>query len=74
MHAVACQLLRGRRESLSIAGQLGMPVAVINAALDQLQAACDDCIVLTKPYAGESRVIVTVVTWAALKRAAASLR
>ena len=73
MHAVARQLLRGLRESLTIAGQVGHPIEVVNAALDQLQAACDGCIVVTKPYAGESRVVVTVVTWDALKRAAGSL-
>ena len=73
LHAVARQLLRGRRESLTIAGQVGQPIEVVNAALDQLQAACDGCIVVTKPYAGEPRVVVTVVTWAALKRAAGVL-
>jgi hypothetical protein len=70
IHAVARQVLRGLRESLTIAGQVGRPVAAVNAALHHLQAACDGCIVLTRPYAGESRVVVTVVAWEALKRAA----
>jgi hypothetical protein len=69
MHAVARQLLRGLRESLTIAGQVGGPVEAINAALHQLQVACDGCIELTKPYTGEDRLVVTVVGWQALKRA-----
>jgi hypothetical protein len=72
-HAVARQVLRGLRESLTIAGQVGHPVDAVNAALHHLQAACEGCIVLTRPYAGESRVVVTVVAWDALKRAAGSM-
>ena len=67
VHAVARQLLLGLRESLTIAGQIGQPVEAVNAALHQLQAACDGCLVLTRPYAGESRVVITVVAWDALK-------
>jgi hypothetical protein len=73
MQAVARQLLRGLRESLTIAGQVGHPVGAVNAALYQLQAACGGCIELTQPYAGEPRVVVTVVAWDALKRAAEAM-
>ena len=73
VHAVARQLLRGLRESLTIAGQLGQSVAAVNAALHQLQAGCDGCLVLSQPYAGEPRVVITVVAWDALKRAAESI-
>jgi hypothetical protein len=73
MRAVARQLLRGLRESLTIAGQSGHPVEDVNAALHQLQGQCEGCIVLTRPYTGESRVVITVVAWEALKRAAGSL-
>jgi hypothetical protein len=73
IHAVARQLLRGLRESLTIAGLVGQPVEAVNAALHQLQAECDDCLVLSQPYAGEPRVVVTVVGWEALKRAAGSV-
>ena len=73
MRSVARQLLRGLRESLTIAGQVGHPIEDINAALHQLQTACDDCLVLTRPYVGESRVVVTVTSWEALKRAAGSM-
>ena len=73
VHAVARQVLRGLRESLSIAGQVGHPVEAVNAALHHLQATCDRCIVLTRPYAGEERLVVTVVAWDALKRAAGSM-
>jgi hypothetical protein len=73
VHAVARQLLRGLRESLTIAGQVGQPVEAVNAALSHLQAACDGCLVLTRPYAGEPRVVVKVVVWDGLKRAAGSL-
>ena len=72
--AVARQLLRGLRESLSIAGQVGSSVAVVNATLRHLQAACDHCLVLTQPYAGEPRLVVTIVEWEAFMRAARSLR
>jgi hypothetical protein len=64
------QVLRGLRESLTVAGQVGHPVEAVNAVLHHLQAACDGCIVLTRPYAGEPRVVVTVVAWDELKRAA----
>ena len=70
--AVALQLLRGLRESLTIAGQVGHPVEAVNAALHYLQAACDGCLVMTQPYAGEPRVVVTVVAWDGLKRAVGS--
>jgi hypothetical protein len=73
LHAVTRQLLRGLRESLTIAGQTGRSVEAVNAALHHLQAACDGCIELTKPYAGEDRLVVTVVGWEALKRAAGAM-
>jgi hypothetical protein len=41
--------------------------------LHELQATCDGCIVLTRPYAGEDRFVVTVVAWDALKRAAGAM-
>jgi hypothetical protein len=70
VHAVVLQVLCGLRESLTIAGQVGHPIAVVNSALHQLQAACNGCIELTRPYAGEDHLVVTVVAWEALKRAA----
>jgi hypothetical protein len=70
VHAVARQLLLGLRESLIITGQVGYPVEVINGVLQRLQDECAGCIVLTQPYAGEPRVVVTVVGWEALKHAA----
>jgi hypothetical protein len=73
VHAVARQLLLGLRESQTIAGQVGQPVEAVNAVLHHLQAACDGCIELTRPYAGEDRLVVTVVAWGALKRAAGSI-
>jgi hypothetical protein len=54
---VARQLLRGLRESLTIAGQVGQPVEAVNAVLHHLRTAC---------------VVVTVVAWDDLKRAAGS--
>ena len=74
MHAVARQILRGLRESLTIAGQVGQPVEAVNAALHHLQTACDGCIELTRPYAGEPRVVITVVAWDELNRVARSMR
>jgi hypothetical protein len=68
--AVARQILLGLRESLTIAGQLGKPVEVVNDALTLLRDACDGCIVLTRPYPGEPRVAVTVVDWQRLRRIA----
>lgn len=68
--AVARQLLLGLRESLSIAGQIGQPVEIVNAALARLQTACGGCIVLTRPYANEPRVVVTLAHPAALTRVA----
>jgi hypothetical protein len=68
--AVARQLLLGLRESLTIAGQLGRPVEVVNDALTSLRDACEGCIVLTKPYPGEPRVVVTIVDWQGLRRIA----
>ena len=73
MRSVARQLLRGLRESLTISGQIGHPIEDVNAALHHLQTTCDGCIVLTRPSAGESRVVVTIVAREALKRAAGSL-
>jgi len=70
VHAVVRQILLGLRESLTIAGQLGLPVEAVNTALHQLQAGCDGCLVLSQPYASEPRVVITVVAWEALKRAA----
>jgi hypothetical protein len=70
IHAVARQLLRGLRESLTIAGLVGQPIEAVNTALHQLRAQCDGCLVLSRPYAGEPRVVVTIVAWEALKRAA----
>ena len=72
VHAVARQILRGLRESLTIAGQVGSPVEAVSAVLHRLQAQCDGCLVLSQPYAGEPRVVVTVVEWEALKRVARS--
>jgi hypothetical protein len=73
IQAVARQLLRGLRQSLTIAGQVGQPVEAVNAALHHLQAACDSCIELSQPYAGDDRFVVTVVAWDALQRAAGSI-
>ena len=73
VHAVARQLLCGLQESLTIAGQVGCPVEVVNAALPHLQTACDGCLVLTRPYASEDCLVVTVLRWEALKRAAGSM-
>jgi hypothetical protein len=73
VHAVARQILLGLRESLTIAGQLGRPVETVNTALHQLQAGCDGCLVLRRPYAGEPRVVITVAGWEALRRAAGSI-
>jgi hypothetical protein len=66
--AVARQILLGLRESLTIAGQLGMPVEVVNDTLTLLRDACDGCLVLTHPYPDEPRVVVTIVDWPRLKR------
>ena len=67
-HAVARQLLLGRRESLTIAGELGVPVAAVNEALVRLRDLCNSCISLLQPYAGEPRFIVVVDDWEVLKR------
>ena len=69
--AVARQLLLGSRESLTIAGRLRERPEVVNAALLRLRADCDGCILLTQPYAGEARFVVSIVTWEALKRCCA---
>jgi hypothetical protein len=66
--AVARQILLGLRESLTIAGQLGRPVAEVNDALGGLRDACDGCIALMRPYPGEPRVVVTIVDWQRLRR------
>ena len=68
--AVAWQILLGLRESLTIAGQLGRPVEVVNAALTSLRDACDGCIALTRPYPDEPRVVVSIVDWPRLRRIA----
>jgi hypothetical protein len=68
--AVAWQILLGWRESLTIAGQLGRPVEVVNEALTNLRDACDGCIALTRPYPDEPRVVVTIVDWPRLRRIA----
>ena len=68
--AVAWQILLGLRESLTIAGQLGRPVAEVNDALSGLRDACDGCIALMRPYPGEPRVVVTIVDWQRLRRMA----
>ena len=73
VHAVARQVLRGLRESLTIAGQVGSPVEAVNAVLQDLRIACDGCLVLTRPYADEPRFVVTVIALDALKRAAGSM-
>ena len=66
--AVARQLLLGRRESLTIAGELGVPVAAVNEALLRLRDLCDGCITLHQPYAGDPRFTVVVDEWETLKR------
>ena len=66
--AVARQLLLGRRESMTIAGELGVSVAATNAALLRLRDLCSGCITLLQPYAGEPRFTVVVEEWEALKR------
>ena len=67
-HAVARLILLGLRESLTIAGQLGRPVEVVNDTLTNLRDACDGCIALTRPYPDEPRVVVTVVDMVRLRR------
>ena len=62
-HAVVRQLLLGRRESLTIAGELGVPVAAVNEALLRLRDLCNGCITLHQPYAGDPRFIVVLVGW-----------
>ena len=66
--AVARQILLGLRESLTIAGQLGRPVEVVNDALIGLREACEGCIALTRPYRDEPRVVITIVNWQRLRR------
>jgi hypothetical protein len=68
--AVARQIQLGLRESLTIAGQLGRPVGVVNDTLIGLRDACDGCIALTRPYPDEPRVVVTIVDWQGLRRIA----
>ena len=67
-YAVVRQLLLGRRESLTIAGELGTPVAAVNDALLRLRDLCNGRITLLQPYAGEPRFIVVVEEWEPLKR------
>ena len=68
--AVARQILLGLRESLTIAGQLGSPVEVVNQTLTSLRDACDGCIALTRPYPKEPRVVITIRDWPRLRRIA----
>ena len=68
--AVARQVLLGVRESLTIAGRLGRRVEAVNAALERVRTDCGGCIALTRPYPGEARITVAVVSWEALRRAA----
>jgi hypothetical protein len=67
-HAVARQLLLGRRESLTIASELGVSVAAVNDALLNLREMCGGGIRLQQPFAGEPRFTVVVETWEPLKR------
>jgi hypothetical protein len=67
---MARELLLGRRESLTIAGELGVPVTAVNETLLRLRGACGGCIALSQPYAGEPRVVVTVVLGESLRRVA----
>jgi hypothetical protein len=69
-HAVAQLILLGLRESLTIAGQLGRPVEVVNDTLTNLRDACEGCIALTRPYPDEPRVVVTVADRPRLRRMA----
>jgi hypothetical protein len=66
-HSVARLLLLGLRESLTIAGQLGRPVEVVNEALTSLRDACDGCIALTRPFPDEPRIVVTIVDMVRLR-------
>ena len=66
--AVARRLMLGRRESLTIAGELGVPVAAVNEALLCLRDGCNRCITLLQPYVGEPRFIVVVDDWESLRR------
>ena len=68
--AVTRQILLGLRESLTIAGQLGRPVGVVNEALTGLRDACNGCIALRRPYPDEPRMVVTIVDWQGLRRIA----
>jgi hypothetical protein len=68
--AVARQILRGVRESLTIASQLGRPLEAVNAVLLHLRDACGGCITLNRPYADEPRIVVTVGDREALRRVA----
>ena len=68
--AVARQILLGFRESLTIAGRLGTAVEVVNETLTRLRDSCDGCIVLTRPYPEEPRVVVSIVDMMRLKRTA----
>ncbi len=56
-HAMARRILLGRRESLTIAGELGVPMAAVNEALLRLRSQCRGCISLHEPSAGEPRFI-----------------
>jgi hypothetical protein len=67
-HAVARPLLLGRRESLTIAGQPGVPVAAVNEALLRLGELCSGCIRLQQPFPRQPRFIAVVQEWEPLKR------
>jgi hypothetical protein len=69
-HAVARLLVLGRRESLTIAGELGVSVAAVNEALLRLRDRCHGCIRLQQPDGGDPRFVVVVEAWEPLKRLA----
>jgi hypothetical protein len=60
-------LRAGQRESLTLAGSLGVPVAQVNAALAALHTRCAGCLELVQPYPDEPRLIVTVRDWRRLQ-------
>ena len=69
-HAVARLLVLGRRESLTIAGELGVSVAAVNDALLRMRERCHGCIRLQQPNGSDPRFIVVVEEWEPLKRLA----
>jgi hypothetical protein len=60
-------LPEGQRESLTIAGYLGVPVAQVNEVLSALYTQCTGCLELVQPYPDEPRLIVTVRDWRPLQ-------